>query len=157
ERRTGLGRAIVSDRLSTLFELRLLEEGDLAPASGGRAPRLIRFREEAAIILLGALDQTRIAVGIADLSGKPLAEHHEAADLSAADPVVTAKRLCTLLDWMIEQHGRGRPIWGIGLAAPGPVEDGWVDDFPSPRMHFMPAWDDYPIAQHLQARYRAPI
>lgn len=156
EKSTGLGRAVVTGRLSTLFELGLLEEGELGQATGGRAPRIVRFREQAGVILVSTLDQSRLGVGIADLSGRLLAEHHEAAGV-AAGLAQLHQRLCTLFDWLIEQHRDKRDIWGIGLAAPGPVENGIDQPFATPKLHFIPAWDDYPITEHLQVRYRAPV
>ena len=38
ERQSGLGRAIVTDRLAKLMDLELLEEGELGPSTGGRDP-----------------------------------------------------------------------------------------------------------------------
>src|SRR5690606_37155113 len=43
ERQSELGRPVVADRLGTLSELGLVDESELATASGGRAPRLVRF------------------------------------------------------------------------------------------------------------------
>src|ERR1700684_2879949 len=42
-----LGRAVVTDRLATLESLGLLAEGELGVAIGGRAPRHVRFCEDA--------------------------------------------------------------------------------------------------------------
>src|SRR5436190_24281090 len=70
ERLSGLGRAIVADRLSTLAELGLVRDGELGPASGGRAPRLVRFGADAGVLLVAVLDLSMIGVGVSDLSGK---------------------------------------------------------------------------------------
>ena len=40
ERQLSLGRAVVADRLATLNKLGLIDESELGPATGGRAPRL---------------------------------------------------------------------------------------------------------------------
>ena len=42
ERFTGMGRAVVVDRLNALEELGLIDEGALGKSTGGRAPRLVR-------------------------------------------------------------------------------------------------------------------
>ena len=122
ERLTGLGRAIVSDRLATLFSLGLAEEGDLGHTTGGRAPRTIQFNPDAGLVLVATLDQSRIGVGMANLRGQLVAEHHEATD-KAAGPVQIQKRLITLFDWMLGQHQKEQRVWGIGISAPGPVEE----------------------------------
>jgi predicted NBD/HSP70 family sugar kinase len=153
ERLTGLGRAIVSDRLATLFSLGLAEEGDLGQTTGGRAPRTIQFNPNAGLVLVATLDQSRIGVGMANLKGQLIAEHHEATD-NAAGPVQIQKRLITLFDWMLGQHRKEQQVWGIGISAPGPVEE---FENASPRLRLLPGWDEYPIVDHLLHHFRAPV
>ena len=77
ERISGLGRAIVADRVATLAELQLVDESEMGLASGGRAPRNIKFNEAAALFLVAHVDQSTIGVGLADLNGKLVFEHHD--------------------------------------------------------------------------------
>src|SRR3954447_19164983 len=42
--RTGLGRAIVAQRVGELIERGLVTEGDVGPSTGGRPPRQLTFR-----------------------------------------------------------------------------------------------------------------
>lgn len=156
ERLSGLGRAVVADRLQSLSRLGLVREDELGHPAGGRAPRLARFRAEAGLLLVSVLDAATISVGVADLSGKLLIEHHEAADLTAG-PVATLKRLGTLFDWLLEQHRKEREVWGIGIALPGPVETEAGEHFAFPPVHVLPSWNDFPFAEHLVLRYRAPV
>ena len=153
ERLTGLGRAIVSDRLSTLFSLGLAEEGDLGQTTGGRAPRTVQFNPDAGVILVASFDQSRIGVGMANLKGRLIVEHHEATG-NFADPVQIQKRLTTLFDWLLEQHRKDCQVWGIGISAPGPVEE---SENASPRLRLLPGWDEYPIVDHLLHHFRAPV
>ncbi|HEY1722994.1 MAG TPA: ROK family protein [Magnetospirillaceae bacterium] len=155
EQLSGLGRAIVADRLSTLSDLGLSHEGPLGRPTGGRAPRLVQFRADAGLILVAVLDTSSIGVAIADLSGRLLMEHHEAANL-AAGPVATLQRLATLFDWLLEQQPRRHQAWGIGIALPGPVELTGTR-LGSTRLHFLPNWDDYPITETLSLRYKTPV
>jgi hypothetical protein len=67
ERTSTLGRAIVADRLAMLGDLGLIDESELGAATGGRAPRLVRFAARRATILVATLDQADIGVGVADL------------------------------------------------------------------------------------------
>src|SRR4051794_13318257 len=48
-RRSGLGRTVVTQRLAQLTSSGLVAEGALGPSTGGRAPRELRFRAEAAV------------------------------------------------------------------------------------------------------------
>ena len=155
ERRSGLGRAVVADRLHTLVELGLVREDEFGRASGGRAPRLARIRAEAGVLLLAVLDASAVGVGVADLSGKLLFEHHEAADL-ASGPQQLVKRLSTLFDWLLEQHRKDHAVWGVGIALPGPVEIGAGERFAFPTLH-VPSWNKFPFAEQLALRYCAPV
>src|SRR5277367_5638828 len=69
ERESELGRAVVADRLSLLAKLGLVEEGDLGPAIGGRAPRHVRFASSVGTLLVAAVERSSLAVALADLTG----------------------------------------------------------------------------------------
>lgn len=156
ERVSGLGRAIVADRLATLVELGLIDERELGPAAGGRAPRSARFRDQAGLFLVTVIGQSTIGIAISDLSGRLLVEHHEAADPNmGAGPII--KRLKTLFDWALEQHRQGRDIWGIGIAVSGPVEPSEGQPFTSPSLPFMPSWEGVPFVEQLVAHFEAPV
>jgi predicted NBD/HSP70 family sugar kinase len=156
EIRSELGRAVVADRLSSLTELGLVEERELGQASGGRAPRLCRFRAGRAVVLVGALDPASLSVGISDLSGRLLNEHHEPFDL-AAGPAATLERLDTLFAWLLDQHRHDRELWSIALAVPGSTGGAEGDRFAWPAPHFLPAWNDYPLVEQLMLRRKAPV
>ncbi|MGN6765988.1 MAG: ROK family protein, partial [Rhizobiaceae bacterium] len=114
ERQSELGRAIVADRLNTLGDLGLVDESELGAATGGRAPRRVRFAADRGRILVATLDQTALGVGIADLGGSLLMEHHEATELS--QPVsALADRLVTLFRWMLERHSDIQ-LYGISIS-----------------------------------------
>ncbi|WP_309086664.1 ROK family protein [Chelativorans sp.] len=155
ERSSELGRAVIADRIAALMDLGLLREGELGPATGGRAPRHMRFRADAGSILVSAIDQSSIAVGVADLSGRLLFEHHEAADL-AEGPEAILGRLAMLFAWMMEEGDRPAP-WGIGLAMPGAVEKTGVPFAAVPVMSSLQSWSSYPFVERLITRLGAPV
>ena len=156
EATSGLGRAVVADRIATLIARGLLEDGELGASTGGRAPRHVRFSATAGHLLVSSLGTTTLGVGLVDLSGRLLVEHHEPVDASLG-PEKILDRVEALFDWMLEEHSEGRDTWGIGLAVPGLVE------LPSGRLgaratlHLMPGWQDYPVARHLSDRFGAPV
>jgi predicted NBD/HSP70 family sugar kinase len=156
ERQSELGRAVVTDRLATLIRLGLVEEGELGQAIGGRAPRHVRFRSRAGTILAAMLDHSSLAVGVSDLSGRLLAEHHEAAEL-AAGPAPVVERLSTLFNWMLEEHGAETGVWGIGLATPGPVHKPKDQRLFAPVLSAFQNWDGFPFVEELALRTRAPV
>ena len=155
ERQSELGRAVVADRLGTLGELGLVDESELATASGGRAPRLVRFATDRGRILVATLDQTALGVGIADLGGSLLMEHHEATELS--QPVsALADRLVTLFRWILERHSDIQ-LYGISISVPGAVSDGAETLFQRATPGVLPGWESFPLVETLVAAFDAPV
>jgi predicted NBD/HSP70 family sugar kinase len=155
ERHSELGRAIVADRLGTLGERGLVDESELGTATGGRAPRLVRFSADRGRILVATLDQTAIGVGIADLAGSLLMEHHEATEL--AQPVsALAERLVTLFRWILERHSNPQ-LYGISISVPGAVSDGGEALFQRATPGVLPGWESFPLVETLVDAFDAPV
>jgi predicted NBD/HSP70 family sugar kinase len=154
EHEAELGRAVIADRLAILAALGLVEEGDLGLPGRGRAPRHLRFRSDAGTLLVAALDRSSIAVGVADLTGRLLVEHHEAADLGAG-PAAILDRLTTLLLWLMEDHGGKPAIWGLGLALPGPVGTSGEAGAPLP-FETLEEWASLDLVSEMVLRFGAP-
>ncbi|WP_024877950.1 hypothetical protein, partial [Saccharomonospora piscinae] len=149
-RLSGLGRTVVTQRVNELTECGLLEEGSLGPSSGGRAPRELRFRARAGVILAAELGATSIGVGVTDLAGTVLAEHSEATDI-ARGPDAVLERVeeiaDDLLDRVRSEAGDAElAVWGAGVGLPGPVE--FATGRPS-APPIMPGWDGYPVRDRL--------
>ena len=156
ERHSELGRAVVSDRLSTLVKLGLLEEGRLGEAAGGRAPRHMQFRAATGSVEVAVIDRSSIAAGIADLSGSLLMEHHEAFDITAGGEALV-ERLTTLFEWLRDARSDLGSVWGIGLALPGPVAQNGQLGITSPVLQAIEGWTDYPFVENLMVRHGAPV
>ncbi|UKD57054.1 ROK family protein [Amycolatopsis sp. FU40] len=150
-RRSGLGRTVITQRVGHLMRAGLIEDGELGLSSGGRAPRELRFRSEAGVVLAAELGATSISTGITDLSGRLLAHREEAADIGQGPEPVLA-RVRTMLDELLAESS-GAPVWGVGVGLPGPVE--FAAGRPS-APPIMPGWDGYPVRERLAAHYDAP-
>jgi len=148
----GLGRNVVSQRVGQLLELGLLDEGPLAPSTGGRPSRELRFRSEVGCLLVAELGATDLQVGLSDLGGALLEQRVERCDV-AAGPDATLGRLEDLFDELLQAKPAGLPLWGVGLGVPGPVEFSQGRPIAPP---IMPGWDAYPVRGRLAARYQAP-
>ncbi|MGQ0563894.1 MAG: ROK family protein [Gemmobacter sp.] len=156
ERTSALGRAVVADRLTMLGDLGLVDENELGTATGGRAPRLVRFAARRAAILVATLDQTAIGVGVADLSGNLLTEHHEAADLTEPPEQLT-DRLSALFRWSLDRHATPGGVWGISLSVPGAVQSGSEGAFLAATPPVLPAWEGYPLVETLTKGFGVPV
>jgi len=156
ENLSGLSRAVVADRISALLDVGLLEEGDLRASTGGRSPRVVHFRSNAGYLLAGAIGSTTLGVGLTDLSGRPLAEHHESRD-AAIGPERVLDRVATLFEWLLEEHPQARDIWGTGLAVPGPVRLPGGRLSPKAAEQLVSGWQDHPVAAALAERIGSSV
>lgn len=152
-RRSGLGRTVVSARLGRLLDAGLVTEGELGPSTGGRAPRELRLRAEAGVLLVAEVGATGFAVGVTDLDGTLLADRHRGWDIDAG-PAVTLTRVADDLDALRGRAAASAPIWGVGVGLPGPVEFASGRPVAPP---IMPGWDGHPVREELAARFDAPV
>ncbi|MBC7477239.1 MAG: ROK family protein [Pseudorhodobacter sp.] len=155
ERKSELGRAVVADRLTMLADLGLIDESELGAATGGRAPRLVRLAARRGRVLVATLDQTALGVGVADLAGNLLTEHHEEFELTAP-PTLLAERLTTLLRWSLDRQASPAGLWGISLSVPGTVpgtEGGFLTSTPPA----VPAWEGFPLVEMMTRSFGVPV
>ena len=152
--RTGLGRAIVAQRVSELIERGLVSEGEVGPSTGGRPPRRLTFRADGGHVLVADLGATSIDVAVTSLDGRILGHHGEPAHIEAG-PERCLDRVDVLFDTLLQAtEGLTGRLWGVGIAVPGPVEFEAGRPISPP---IMPGWDDYPIRERFAERYRAPV
>jgi glucokinase-like ROK family protein len=152
--RTGLGRAIVAQRVGELIERGLVVEGDTGPSTGGRPPRQLTFRADAGHLLVADLGATSIDVALTSLDGRILAHRDEPAEIEAG-PETGLDRVEELFDQLVATtHAVPGRLWGIGIGVPGPVEFATGRPTSPP---IMPGWDGYPIRERFAARYGAPV
>jgi predicted NBD/HSP70 family sugar kinase len=153
EAATGLGRTIINDRLQEGIDLGLLAEGELAPSGGGRPSRTVRFRTEAGLLLGASLGALECRAAVATLDGELIATTYQPMDVSDPPQSVLA-RVHQIFTDLLAQAPAKRPLWGIGIGVPGPI------DFRTGRViapPIMPGWDGFDIRSWLRARYEAPI
>jgi glucokinase-like ROK family protein len=151
--RTGLSRAVVAQRVSELVTRGLLEEAELGPSTGGRAPRILRFRAGSGFVLAADLGATHTAVAAVDLGGNVLAHHEEPSDI-AAGPDVVLGRVAELFDELRARHELPGRLWGVGIGVPGPVEFSSGRPVAPP---IMPGWDQFPVRDLFSKRYDVPV
>ncbi len=151
--RTGLGRAVVAERVGQLLERELLREDESGPSTGGRPPRRLAFNGDAGHLLVADLGATSIDVAVTSLDGRVVAHRSEPADVGEG-PQQTLERVDELFRALVADTAAvpGR-LWGIGIGVPGSVE------FRTgrPISPIMPGWDGFPIRADFAARYDAPV
>ncbi|MDQ1734571.1 MAG: hypothetical protein QOH56_822 [Pseudonocardiales bacterium] len=152
-RESGLGRNVVTQRVSQLLDSGLLSEGKLGTSTGGRAPRELQYGADAGRILVAELGATQLRAGIANLAGELVVSRQEPCDI-ADGPETMLGRVDEIFRELYMQAGESVPIWGVGIGLPGPVE------FASGRAvspPIMPGWDRFPVREYLATRYDVPV
>jgi glucokinase-like ROK family protein len=152
--RTGLGRAVVTQRVGELIDLGLVRDAGFRDSTGGRPPRQLTFHGEAGHLLVADLGASSIDVAVTTLDGHILAHRDEPADI-AEGPKACLARVDELFD-ELRATTRDAPgsLWGVGIGVPGPVEFRTGTPISPP---IMPGWDGYPVRDRFSARYGAPV
>lgn len=151
-RQVGLGRSVVTARIAELESAGLVTSAGMGPSTGGRAPRRLRIRAEAGLVVVADVDATGMKVGLSDLSGRVI-EHAAGAIAIADGPETVLGQLESMAETLLGRTAGGREIWGVGIGVPGPVEFDTGSPVAPP---IMPGWDGYPIRERLSRRWAAP-
>ena len=117
----------------------------------------MRFCVEAGAILAAHVDRESLAVGLADLDGALIVEHHEAVDL-ALGPEAILDRLTTLFLWLLDERGGKGRVWAIGIALPevALLDANESDAFDIAALDVLKAWRSFDFSTELSLRFGAP-
>ena len=147
---TGWGRTVLTQRLAELMDTGLISDAGTGRSTGGRAPREVRFRREAAAVVGAHLGATSIDIAVTDLAGEPLATYEEAWDITRG-PGATLDRLETLIEQTVADSPVPQAdIAGLGVGLPGPVEFASGRTISPP---IMPGWSNYPVRDRLAGHF----
>lgn len=144
-------RSIVAARVAELRTLGLLDDAGLGPSTGGRAPRRLRLRAEAGLVVGVDLGASGARLAVADLAGRILDESSIATDV-ADGPDVVLGRIEAAAESLLDGHDA--PRWGLGIGLPGPVDVSAGLPVAPP---IMPGWDRHPVRAQLAARLGMPV
>ncbi|MCW2870848.1 MAG: hypothetical protein JWL99_2168 [Streptomyces oryziradicis] len=151
---SGLSRSTVGQRLDALFAADLIREGDEYLPSRGRPSRMLQLNHSAVLMIGVDIGEERTRIAVTDLNTNILVDRVERLALGEGPDVLLDKITTTVRD-MIDQAGLGdKPVAGIGLGLPAPVDYdagkvlGWS---------IMSGWDGYDIRGHLRRTWQAPI
>ncbi|MBB5077821.1 ROK family transcriptional regulator [Nonomuraea endophytica] len=153
-RLSGLAASSVSLRVEELRDAGLLVEEGSGTSRGGRRPRRLRLSPSAGVLTVADLGAHHVRLGLLDLSGTPLAVQEREADITAG-PEAVLDWLADAFDDLLETHAPpGVPLRGVGTGIPGPVDPATGRVVGPSRM---PGWNNFPVADHLRARYDLPV
>jgi len=146
-RETGLSRSAISTLVEPLLELGLLEEGGTGVSTGGRKPRILRFRFESRFILGVDLGASHVSVAATDLKGQVKGWRTSPCPVRD-EPLEALQCIQALSESLIEELGVSDALLlGVGLAVPSPVSQGQATKL-SPL--FMPRWSGVDLSRDLK-------
>src|SRR5689334_1649416 len=99
----GLGRSVVAARVAELESAGLVTQAGMAPSTGGRAPRQLRLRAEAGVVVGVDIGATFMDIGLADLGGRVLDHIEQPVDV-ADGPDVVLSRVEQVIDELVARN-----------------------------------------------------
>ncbi|HYN06028.1 MAG TPA: ROK family transcriptional regulator [Vicinamibacterales bacterium] len=153
-KRTRLSPPTVSALVEELVgETGLLREIGIGASKGGRPPLLLEFNAEFGCLVGVDLGFTVVRFALADLQGRVVARHEARTRAHSCDE--TIHQLLEGIDTVVRGAGRDpRKLFAIGIGTPGAADmtAARVSDRPT-----LAGWNDVPLADRVQARFRAPV
>lgn len=152
-RRTGLSRSAATLRVDALLRTGLLVE-DGATATAGRRATNFSFNMKAGCILAADIGITRTRTTLTDLAGQPFAILEDDTDIALGPVEVLTRVEARFREHLDRARVAPGDVWGIGIAAPGPVEFATGKPIEPPTM---PGWDDFDIPCWFRRSHACPI
>lgn len=152
--RTGLSRAIVSQRVGELIARGLLVDGEAGASTGGRPARRLTFKADAGYILVADIGATSIDIAVTLLDGTILTHRDEPSNIGSGPQSLLARVDELFREVTASTPGLPARLWGIGVGIPGPVEYRTGRPVSPP---IMPGWDRFPVREFFADRFDAPV
>lgn len=150
----GLSRSTVSEIVNEILPTGLVTETGEGPSRGGRRPIVLAFDDDACVILGVEMGGSHVGVVLTDLRGRVIATRRQNHPVRS-DPAGTRQLFANLCaECMEEADARGKPLVGIGVGVPCPVDPAHKDRL-SPEV--MPAWKGQLGLDMVARRYGVPL
>lgn len=153
-RQRELSRSTVSLIVDELLKLGLVQEVGVGESRGGRRPIVLRFNDDAAVILGVDLGATHVAVTLTNLRGTVLSWETQKHPVRE-DPPGALALVDTLAERCLETWGGSqRLLMGVGMAVPSPVDPERPE-----LLHevLVPGWKGVNVSRRLHKRFRVPV
>jgi glucokinase-like ROK family protein len=148
---TGYSRSTITAVTNELIELGIIEEIGDGESSGGRRPRVLRFRPDFGYVVGIDVGATGFDVAVADFTGAILDRDTCTIDVREGPEPVLALIRDNLLAKLTARSLPQDKIYAIGIGVPGPV------DFAAGMLIAPPimpgGWDGYPIRRFFNATF----
>jgi predicted NBD/HSP70 family sugar kinase len=148
---TGWARMTVTGRLEQLLSTGLLMSDEPTPGARGRPATRFRLASRRAALLVADVGASGARVARCDLDGSVEQSVDRRLEIAAGPDVVLPILRSAFADLAADLGVR--PVWGVGLSLPGPVEfeTGRVVNPP-----IMTGWDGVPVRDLVAAWFDSP-
>ena len=150
----SLSRSTVSEIINEILPTGLVAEIGEGPSAGGRRPIVLRFCDDACVILGVEMGATHVSVALTDLRGHVLrweSQEHPVRNDPKGTRVLIGELCRRCLDSIASQP---RPLVGIGIAVPCPVDPSAPDVLSNV---VLPKWERTLGLREFAARYGVPL
>jgi glucokinase-like ROK family protein len=153
-RRLDVSRSTVSEIVGALLPKGLVAEVGTGPSRGGRRPIVLRFQDDAHVILGVEMGATHVAVALTNLRGRVIA--WELRDHPVRpDPEGTRRLIGEMCDACLASARMSpKRLVGVGIAVPSPVDPAHLDRLSE---LVMPEWHGHLGLDALALRYGVPL
>lgn len=148
-----LSRSTVSEVVGELLATGLIAEMGIGESRGGRRPIILEFRDDAAVILGVEMGAAHVGVALTDLRGRVLAWRSVDHPVRT-DPAGTRALIAELADACLDEACEERPLLGIGVAVPSPVDPSQPDQL---SQVVLPDWGGRLGLEDLGKAHDAPL
>ena len=149
-----LSRAAVTSIVNDLMNCGVIREAESRSSANGRPPVILEINPERGIVAGIDIGATHMSIIVANFAAQVILEKEVSLDISAG-PEPCLEMAHNVLKGMMESINSGiDELSAIGIGVPGPIltEAGMVVAPP-----IMPGWDQYPIRDSLQERWKCPV
>ena len=150
-RATGLGRTIITQRVSDAIDAGILQEEPDALSTGGRPSRVLGVRRERGAVLAAVFGASRVHIAISDISGRLLNDSLIDWDIELG-PTSTSELLLEVAGQLMKDVKA--PLWAATVGLPGPVDFSAGKPVNPP---IMAGWHSYPLRNELQTALGVPV
>lgn len=150
-RQSGLGRAVVQQRVEEALDAGILMEDEVGISTGGRPSPVLRMNADRALVIAAVFGASRLHVALADLAGDIVTDRRVEWDVEAG-PAASLEHLYGIVDALMPVGGADR-LWGAAIGLPGPVDFSIGAPVQPP---LMPGWDGFRVRTAVERHWSIP-
>ena len=153
-RRLDLSRSTVTDLMRDLINLNFISEDGIGKSSGGRKPIVLKFNDDARVVLGVDIGATHVSVVMTNLRGEVIS-WKEVKHPTVKDPKGTRKIVNNLCDQFLEKYrNRKETLLSIGVSFPSPIDPKNPEYISE---NIIPIWQGKSGIKELKDKYCVPV